>query len=70
MPQIDKTTIRKGMFMTGGPPATGAQLTKVFIAESAEDLEAADREFERLSRLNEALEQTRKALAALKSKPN
>jgi hypothetical protein len=65
----DRTMVKAGDFITGGPPAAGQSLTKVFIAESVEDLEAADREFDRVSKLQAALEQTRKAIAALKSKP-
>jgi hypothetical protein len=61
--------VKVGDFLVSGPPAQGQSLTKVFACESVEDLEAADREFDRVSRLIEALAVTRKALETLRSKP-
>ena len=64
---MDRTKIEKGMFMTGGAPVAGAQLTKVHVIETAEDLEAADRHFDQMAK---AIELTKKALEALRGKPS
>jgi hypothetical protein len=67
---VDRKMVKAGDFLTSGPPAVGQSLTKVFAVKSVEDIEAADREFDRVSKLTQAIEQTRKAIEALKSKPN
>ena len=65
MTQIDRTQIKAGMFLTSGPPAQGQSLTKVFVCETAEDIEAADRHFDQMAK---AIELTKKALEALRGK--
>ena len=65
---MDRKMVKVGDFLVSGPPAQEQSLTKVFACESGEDLEAADREFDRVSKLNEALAMTKRALEALKSK--
>lgn len=67
---MDRKMVKAGDFLVSGPPAVGASLTKVFAVRSVEDLEAADREFDRAAKLTQAIEQTRKALRALQSKPH
>lgn len=65
---IERKMVRKGDFLTSGPPAD-LMLTKVFVTETVEALEAVDQKFDDAERLQATLEQTRKALRALKSKP-
>ena len=64
---IERKMVRKGDFLTSGPPAD--LMTKVFVTETVEALEAVDQKFDDAERLQATLEQTRKALRALKSKP-
>jgi hypothetical protein len=65
---MDRKMVKAGDFLVSGPPAAGQSLTKVFVIETAEDLEAADREFDAMERAVELAKRTRKALEALTSK--
>lgn len=64
---MDRMKIEKGMFLTSGPPANGAHLTKVHTSRTVEE---TDEKFEEAERLQEILARTKKAIEALKTRPN
>jgi hypothetical protein len=65
----DRKTVKVGDLLTSGAPVNGQALTKVYVAQTVEDLEAVDKEFNDAERLQALLENTKKAIAALTSKP-
>ena len=62
---MDRAKIEKGMFLTSGPPAD-LTLTKVFVTQSVEE---TDEKFDEAARLHDLLDKTKRAIAALKGKP-
>ena len=62
----DRTMVKAGDFLTGGPPVAGAQLTKVHVANAAPTIDETDEKFDEAARLHEILEKTKAALDALK----
>ena len=66
---MDRKMVKAGDFLIGGPPVNPV-LTKVLIANSEPTLEETDERFDEAARLQEILARTKKAIDALKSKPN
>jgi hypothetical protein len=62
---IDRTQIKAGDFLVGGPPADAPYLTKVHTTQNVEE---TDERFDEAARWQEILAQTKKALDALKSR--
>jgi hypothetical protein len=68
MTQIDRTKIEKGMFLTSGPPVSGAHLTKVYAANAEPTIDETDEKFDEAARLQALLAKTKAAIDALKSR--
>jgi hypothetical protein len=64
----DRTMVKVGDFITGGPPASGQALTKVYAANAQPTIDETDEKFDEADRLQAVLEKTRKAIEALKTK--
>ena len=58
-------TLQVGRFLISGPPADGALITKVFLANAAPTVEETDRRFEDLEKLQELMARTKRAIEAL-----
>ena len=62
MDKIDRSHIKRGMFLKGG------EFPGRIVGAEALELEAADEKFDEAARLHDLLDKTKRALAALKAK--